>query len=76
MNFCTNCGTRLVPGLRFCTSCGAPLSATPAEPPRIDPPPVASDPPRVDPRPVASDPLRVDPPAAGDRAVSSGGDHG
>jgi hypothetical protein len=27
MNFCTNCGTRLVTGLRFCTSCGSPVVA-------------------------------------------------
>ena len=68
MNFCTNCGTRLVAGLRFCTSCGAPLSATPAEPPRVDrspldPPPVAVDPPpvAVDPPPVATAPSATAP---------------
>jgi hypothetical protein len=32
MNFCTTCGTRLVPGLRFCSSCGAPLPAAPESP--------------------------------------------
>jgi hypothetical protein len=37
MNFCTTCGTRLVPGLRYCTSCGAPLAAVPAEAARVGP---------------------------------------
>jgi hypothetical protein len=32
MNFCTTCGTRIVPGLRFCSSCGAPLPAAPENP--------------------------------------------
>ena len=64
MKFCTNCGTRLVAGLRFCTSCGTPLSAAPVEPPPLDPPPAAVDPPRVDPpgvdpRPVATAPSRA-----------------
>jgi hypothetical protein len=56
MNFCTNCGTRLVAGLRFCTSCGAPLSPAPVEPQSVDPAPLAVDPPRVDPPSAAPAP--------------------
>jgi outer membrane protein OmpA-like peptidoglycan-associated protein len=56
MNFCTNCGSPLQPGLKFCTGCGRP--AAPAEaallPPSPAPAPQASEP--VVPQDVANAP--------------------
>jgi len=45
MNFCTKCGNRLEPGLKFCTRCGAPvqLAAEPIPQPTAPPPPRALD---------------------------------